>query len=448
MIMLLSCFICLIAGYFLVGKFAEDNYGIDIHRAPKTENMRGLLPYRAAQLAQFGLTFGIEGLFGAIVGIFYGPIMMIWCVISSIFLGSFLNYYCGMYAVTHGYSINRLILEKCGKGVYLLSTILLIGVLVVEFGVNATFFMNINAEIGFSRYIGYAILIVMAALSLYSQEKINIMAMVSGGVLLLVTLIFFLISLPNLMNLQYGFKALNAAQLKNAYPFLLFVVSVGALSGMAGLKSSLIGPFVKNEKMGKGVFFATTLLQCAVVLCWSFIIISWNSNTVQLSADFRSSLNPYTLLRNDLAIKMGYVAPYILFATVFLICVVSGVTILRTAQMLLEENRLFREFPRYCLQAIVIILGVIGFESSFGLDFYDFINQLTAAYLFLICTVLTSDKKPVSIHFSIAAAFVFGACISYFCNKYSLVGTHLSIASGLGLTVILSFIAVMFLRRR
>lgn len=447
MTVLLICLAVLVAGYFGLGKYAEKSYGIDIHRTPKTDGDTQFLPYRLAQLTQFGLTFGIEGLLGAIVGIFYGPIMMIWCVISSIFLGSFLNYYCGMYAVTHGYSINRLVLEKCGKGAYLLSTILLIGVLVVEFGVNATFLMNINAEVGLYRWIGYVFLCVIAGLSMLPQNRVNVLAMFSAGFLLSVTLIFGIISMPNIAHLQYGFGGITVRHLKNAYPFLLFVVSIGALSGMAGLKSSLLAGSIKNEKMGKGVFFATTLFQCAVVLCWSFILISWNSNINLLSADFQRSLNPYALLRNDMAVRMGYLAPYVLYFMAIVITVNSGVVVLKTAEMLLCENRLFREFPHYCLQYAVIFLGLLGFFSAFGLEFYDFINQLTAAYLFLLCAVFMYNKKTISAQFGISSSFVFGACICYFCNKFTAMGTPLSVAAGLGLTVLLSFITIMLLRR-
>ena len=65
MTLLLICFIGLILGYFCLGKYAEKGYGADIHRAPKTDENSQVLPYRLAQLTQFGLTFGIEGLLGS-----------------------------------------------------------------------------------------------------------------------------------------------------------------------------------------------------------------------------------------------------------------------------------------------------------------------------------------------------------------------------------------------
>ena len=80
--------IFLYLGYKLISRRLETEFAADIHSIPASYDdvTSEPLGYRQTQLMQFGLTFGIEGFFGAVIGIVYGPLTMIWSVLGSILL--------------------------------------------------------------------------------------------------------------------------------------------------------------------------------------------------------------------------------------------------------------------------------------------------------------------------------------------------------------------------
>ena len=106
--------ILLWAGYKLYAPRLENNWQIDIHRTANISAKGTLmLSYRHAQLVQLGIIVTIQSLWSAVMGVVYGPLQMIWIVLGTTFLGAVLNYYGGMYALTHqGHSLNYIIKEK------------------------------------------------------------------------------------------------------------------------------------------------------------------------------------------------------------------------------------------------------------------------------------------------------------------------------------------------
>ena len=116
--------ICLALGCYFFEKQTERTFGVDIHRATALLHDAEYrpLPSKCLQLAQLGLLFGTESFLGITVGLMYGPITMVWCVIGTAFFGAGLVYYSGMYAVSTGRTLNSLILDAFGKRIYYLLT--------------------------------------------------------------------------------------------------------------------------------------------------------------------------------------------------------------------------------------------------------------------------------------------------------------------------------------
>ena len=63
----LICLVFLYLGYKLNSRKIETEFGTDIHSLPESYGDAASTPlsYRRTQLLQFGLTFGVEGFFGA-----------------------------------------------------------------------------------------------------------------------------------------------------------------------------------------------------------------------------------------------------------------------------------------------------------------------------------------------------------------------------------------------
>ena len=121
-------YFCLLAlvvlwfGYKYFGHRLEKLFGANIHNIPvdyeqgKNNELR-FLDYRHAQLAQMGIITSVQVFFGAILGIFYGPMQIAWIVCGAIFLGATMSYFAGNYALHHnGQTLLRGIKKRYPNG--------------------------------------------------------------------------------------------------------------------------------------------------------------------------------------------------------------------------------------------------------------------------------------------------------------------------------------------
>ena len=93
MITFLLSILALVLGYVLYGRLVERVFGIEPERStPALSHTDGVdyvpLPAWRIFLIQFLNIAGLGPIFGAIMGIFYGPSAFLWIVLGSIFAGS------------------------------------------------------------------------------------------------------------------------------------------------------------------------------------------------------------------------------------------------------------------------------------------------------------------------------------------------------------------------
>ena len=93
--------IVLIAGYFLYSKVVEKIFGADPNRQTPVHSMAdGVdyvpLPSWKIFLIQFLNIAGLGPIFGAIMGVMFGPAAFLWIVFGTIFAGAVHDYLSGM----------------------------------------------------------------------------------------------------------------------------------------------------------------------------------------------------------------------------------------------------------------------------------------------------------------------------------------------------------------
>lgn len=91
----------LIGGYFIYGKFVSRIFGQDASRRTPVHTMAdGVdyvpLPAWKIFLIQFLNIAGLGPIFGAIMGVMYGPAAFLWIVFGTIFAGAVHDYLSGM----------------------------------------------------------------------------------------------------------------------------------------------------------------------------------------------------------------------------------------------------------------------------------------------------------------------------------------------------------------
>lgn len=402
-------------GYKLNSRKLEAEFGTDIHSLPESHDDAASNPlsYRQTQLLQFGLTFGIEGFFGAVVGVIYGPLTMIWCILGSVFLGSFLNYYSGMYSRAHHKSLLSVTEEIFNRRAYIILTLVLSVLLMIVLSVNYAFFVNIAAYAIKPSEIWYIFLAVVAVIGFIQSGTFNRICMGVGLFILLTTLYLCIMSITHFPSIEISANPLNYPNLKFAYPMLFFTVNVGVLSGLQALKSTLTAEQVRNERMGKGVFMASTLFQAGVVIVWILLLLAWNPSLKVLSAAIAKVAMPDIILHEYLTVHTGMVGEYAVFAMLAAVCLLSAGVMLRMAVKFIKEAQIAPNFSTMTYGVVLLAISVLFLQCPFVMHGHELINQLIALYLLYICMYLRKKNQQSYKELLYVTYILAGACIAY-----------------------------------
>lgn len=123
MVTFLSSIVLLIVGYVVYGAVVEKIFGIDESRpTPAVVKADGVdyvaLPGWRIFLIQFLNIAGLGPIFGAIMGIFFGPSAFLWIVFGTIFAGGVHDYLSGMISLRKGgSSLPEIVGDELGVGV-------------------------------------------------------------------------------------------------------------------------------------------------------------------------------------------------------------------------------------------------------------------------------------------------------------------------------------------
>ena len=137
MITFIISLIALVVGFVLYGTFVERVFGINEKaQTPAVTKADGvdfvpMKPWRIF-LVQFLNIAGLGPIFGAIMGIFYGPSAFLWIVLGTIFAGGVHDYLSGMISLRKGgASLPEVVGTELGKGVQIFMRLLSIVLLVL-----------------------------------------------------------------------------------------------------------------------------------------------------------------------------------------------------------------------------------------------------------------------------------------------------------------------------
>ena len=456
-------------GYKLYAPRLENNWHIDIHRtANVTAKGTWLLRYRHAQLAQLGIVLTIQSLWSAVMGVVYGPLQMIWIVLGTTFLGAVLNYYGGMYAITHqGRSLNYLLKEK-SKRAHLISSLCLMAVFVL--GTACVFSILYHIDFLYHKHspIIYFYFVAMLLLSFCNQRKFIIAYSIFAIIFLAGSFYFMMLTAGEF---QFATLNLNLAyypETKFAYPLLFMAVSAGVMSGIDGFKGTFLAPHIKNEKMAKGVYFGAAAAQAGLVILWALMLLAWNPEFAWLNKFMQRAANPYEVLQGRFLNHFNYWSALLLYLMTSVLCIASGGTLLRLTGVLGRELGIEKDVARDFVPLGCFFLAFVlyylsaknwlgdGFFSMFGnymrqlfaigMNSFDLFNLLVAVYVFgLLMFYLRSQKKPFQKYVYIIAMLI-GLAPAYIIMMWLRWPYGIGVICGLLLS--LGLIAADFFHRR
>lgn len=440
----------LIGGYFIYGLFVEKVFGADNKKkTPCYTSQDGVdyipLPTWKVFLIQFLNIAGTGPIFGAIQGILFGPSAYLWIVLGCIFGGAVHDYMSGMISIRkNGASLPEIVGGELGKPVkilnLLLSMILMILVGAVFVTTPAGLLTNLTQSCGDKTtlaliWTGIIFVYYLLATLLPIDKLIGKIYPVFGLALLIMA-----------VGVMYGIFAFdgNLPEITDAFtnhhpssntlpifPGLCITIACGAVSGFHATQSPMMARCLKNEKLGRPVFYGAMITEGLVALIWAAAAIKFADSLgtggdtpyekllAAMTDPDTGKLNPAIIVNTICHSWLGSVGAVLAILGVVAAPITSGDTALRSARLILADflkikqdkiaKRLLLALPIF---AISFILLNIDFQILWR--YFAWLNQTLAVFTLWAITVYLAKKKGFSFMIGLVPAlWMTAVCTSY-----------------------------------
>lgn len=462
MISFLLCIVALVLGYLVYGRFVDKVFGSDPKRVtPAISKADGIdyiaLPTWKVFMIQFLNIAGTGPIFGAIMGAKFGPSSYLWIVLGCIFAGAVHDYLTGMLSLRHGGAglpeIIGTYLGKTTKGVMLTFTgllLLLVGAVFVYSpaeilknlaGDGSNTWFMIWVGIIFAYYIIATMLPIDKIIGkIYPLFAVALLFMAAG------LMVGLFVKWPAIPELWDGLANRTSAATP-IFPCLFITIACGAISGFHATQSPLMARCLKNEKLGRPVFYGSMITEGLVALVWaavsSYFFFDGGAEQVGGSASSSAPQVVELVSKNWLGVIGGILA----ILGVVAAPITSGDTALRSSRLIIADalkfnqkpikNRLAISIPIFVIVALLLWFNMAnqkGFDNIWG--YFGWANQTLAVFsLWAVTVYLTLHKK--GLYYLIAlvpACFMTAVSITYLLSvKVPLIPVEDVSTTGLGI---------------
>ena len=454
----------LIGGYFIYGLFVEKLFGIDPKRKTPAYSMRDNVDYMPLPtwkvfLIQFLNIAGLGPIFGAIMGVMFGPAAFIWIVVGTIFAGAVHDFISGAISIrARGMSLPEIVGNELGSGIKqvmrVFSLVLMILVGAVFVSQPADLIAGMTPE-SLDRVFWVVVIFVyyMLATVLPIDKLIGNLYPLFGFALLFmaVGILGVLIIGDATLNLDFtqGLQSQHPKELP-IFPMMFVSIACGAISGFHATQSPLMARCLKNEKLARPVFYGAMVAEGIVALIWAAAAIAFTGGYDQLATYMAEHNNSAGALVNDISISwLGTFGGILALLGVVAAPITSGDTALRSARLIAAD------FLHYDQSSVAkrLIISVPIFAAAFGIMMIDFsvlwryfawCNQTLAVFTLWAITVYLARHKKLYIITLIPAMFMTAVSVSYILFAPTPEGFGLSypIAVGAGVAMAIIFLGL------
>lgn len=465
MISFLIALAVLVGGYFIYGLVVEKIFGIDSKRPMPCDTMRDGVDYVPMStwkvfLIQFLNIAGLGPIFGAIMGIMFGPAAFIWIVVGTIFAGAVHDFISGAVSIrARGASLPEVVGNELGIGikqvmrVFSLILMVLVGAVFVSqpaaliAGMTPeTFDVTFWAVVIFAYY--------MLATVLPIDKLIGNLYPVFGFALLFMALGILCVLIFGDNKIVDGFSEGLASRHPGGLPIfpMMFVsIACGAISGFHATQSPMMARCLKNEKLARPVFYGAMVAEGIVALIWAAAAIAFTGGYEGLTTYMAEHGNSAGALVNDLSISwLGTFGGILALLGVIAAPITSGDTALRSARLIAAD------FLHFDQSKVVkrLLISVPIFVATFAVMMIDFsvlwryfawCNQTLAVFTLWAVTVYLARKKKFYLITMLPAMFMTAVSVSYilYARRPEGFGLDYSVAVGAG-CVMAALLCVLF----
>lgn len=439
----------LVAGFFLYGTLVEKVFGINPKaQTPAVAHPDGVdyVPMSGWRifLVQFLNIAGLGPIFGAIMGIFFGPAAFLWIVLGTIFGGGVHDYMAGMLSVRkNGASMPEIVKDEIGSG---LAYVVRIFILVLLVLLTTTFMTGPAAllqnmcplpSIEYHSlplvWLGIIFLYYTLATLLPVDKLIGRFYPIFGAILLFMGLGIMVVMLgwhstemPELSDGLYN-RQTNGLPI---FPMMFVSIACGAISGFHSTQSPLMARCMTNERQGRWIFYGAMVAEGILALIWAaaagtFFAVPeqgiYGIDGLQAFAAQHPNENIAALVVDKISKSwLGQIGGFLAVLGVVVAPITSGDTALRSARLTVADFLHIDQKP--ILNRLKIALPL--FAAVFGMAFVDFnivwryfswTNQTISVFILWSATLfLYSNKKGYGFLITlIPALFMTMVSVSY-----------------------------------
>ena len=459
----------LILGYVIYGALCERIFGVDPSRPVPSETHRdGVdfipLPTWKVFLIQFLNIAGLGPIFGAIMGIMFGPSAFIWIVAGTIFGGAVHDFMSGMMSLrSNGDSLPEIVGRELGPSIKQIMRIVSIVLLIL---VGAVFVVNpadllagmTPETLDRTFWIGAIFIYYILATLLPIDKLIGNFYPVFGLALLFMAagLMFVLLFGDNVIPDGFAeglYNRRSNPETTPIFPMMFVSIACGAISGFHATQSPMMARCLKNERLARPIFYGAMVAEGIVALIWAAAAITFAGGYDQLASYMAEHGNKPAALVNDISISwLGTVGGILALLGVVAAPITTGDTALRSARLIasdvlhIDQKKITRRLA-VSLPIFAVCFGLMMIDFNILWRYFAWVNQTLAMFTLWAITVYLARHNKFYIISLIPAIFMTMVCVSYIIFAPSPEGFGASITVALSCaTAVACIILFMFIR--
>ena len=405
------------------------------------------------QLIQLLNIAGTGPIFGALMGAKWGPIVFLWIIFGTILGGAVHDYMSGMMSVRNGgAATSSLITKYLGSWVRYPLLILLIFLMILVAAVFADSASELLVDITGIPFLVWivAIIIYFIASALLPINKLIGKIYPVFGIMLIVMAVTVI---GGLLVGGYSFPSITFDNLhptgEDYFPDMFITVACGAVSGFHATQSPLVARCLKDEKDGRMVFYGAMALECVIAMVWATAGLAFYASTSDLAQALSSSGSAGVVYEISTTVA-GPVGGFLAVVGVIVCPITTGDTAVRSARMMVQEDRGFSTKDRKTSILITLLLTVFvvtlcSLDFTVLWNYMSWLNQSLACVMLWAATVFllrTTSRRVYSLVTALPALFMTMIVTSFIFASSLGLGLDHSISMAIGGTITaIAFIA-------
>ena len=465
----------LIGGYFIYGTYISKVFGVDSKRVTPVHTMADgvdfvVLPTWKIFLIQFLNIAGLGPIFGAIMGVMYGPAAFIWIVFGTIFAGAVHDFLSGMMSLrSNGASLPEIVGNQLGnrtKTALRYIALLLMILVGAVFVYNPADLLAMLTPESLDRTFWIVVIFgyYMAATLLPVDKLIGKLYPIFGFALLFmaVGIMVVLFSNSSLMPEMWDdfYNHTANPEANPIFPMMFVSIACGAISGFHATQSPMMARCLKNERYAKPVFYGAMVAEGIVALIWAAAAITFTGGYDGLH-QYLGNNSPAILVDDVSKSWLGAFGGILAILGVIAAPITSGDTALRSARLIASDfmgipqkkisKRLLVSIPIFVLCFVIMLL-----PYDVVWRYFAWSNQVLSVFTLWAITIWLLDNKknfyvtllPAMFMTAVTSTYIMFAPEGFSLLTQSLFGFKIGYAFSVGFGIAMSVLFLaMFLYR-